>query len=268
MDNERANVWLGTGADETCAVSAALAAATAAGLLEGLSPPAVLLRSRGAPLSGRLGQTVMAFLHTTGLASASIEPPSLRALRRSSWRRQLLERPDVRLAAVTLLSSIVDAATRIALISIRPDDAAASVLNLLTRYAHPRLRLVLAASRERDALAAELNLACRLDLLVITGPIGHVHVAAVTRDRIAAELFGLALHDEPLLGSHELAGPWEDALVQRATELDLGVAVPSQLRVHHPPDVSGSVSEALNRIRLRLGVPPDAGTGEAFGMGA
>lgn len=256
LNDDVGNLWLGTGSDEAAAIAAAADAAHAAGQIPSVASPAVLLPSHRDLVLGSQGQAVLARLVEYGLAARPVEPPSVLGLRGASWTRLKLRRPDVRLTDVTLLSSVVQAGTRIAVIAIRPDAVGPTALNVLTRYAHPRLRVLILASRECDALAAEVNLACRLDLLVVVGPLANVHVAAVTRDRIAGELVGLALRDEPHLASREVVGPWEDALVQRATELDLGVAVPSQLRFHQPARFPPRASDALDRLRLRLGMAP------------
>jgi hypothetical protein len=51
-------------------------------------------------------------------------------------------------------------------------------------------------------------------------------------DLIAAELAGLALWTASLPEGLERIGPWEDPVVQRATELDFGVQHPSDLVLH------------------------------------
>jgi hypothetical protein len=210
-------------------------------------------------LSGPLGRTVLASLAARGVDASLVEPPRLFDLRGGpQWRHLPLSRPDARLAEVSLPATVVAARSRVALAAVQPDGTAPIALDLLARYAHPRLRLLLRTAWEREALAAELNLVCRLDLLVISGALAGVYVAAVTGDRIAAELVGLALREDPMVAEREMSGPWEDTLVQRATELNLGVRLPSQLRLHQPPDLPAGVAAALDRIRLRLGVPLDA----------
>jgi hypothetical protein len=57
---------------------------------------------------------------------------------------------------------------------------------------------------------------------------GYV-VCMWARDLVAAELAGLGLWLANLPKERERIGPWEDPVVQRATELDLGVKLPSEL---------------------------------------
>lgn len=255
-DEAAGHVWLEVGPDEAAAVTAALDAAETAGDLPRLPAPAALLSSHRALAGGPPRRAVVASLAAHGVDAHPVEPTGWLGPRGGTrWRRLPLTRPDVRLAEVSLPVAVVEARSRIALAAVRSDDVAPIALDLLTRYAHPRLRLVLRTAREREALAAELNLACRLDLLIVCGILGTIHVAAVTRDVIAAELLGLALREDPFVTSRELSGLWEDAVVQRATELDLGVALPSQLRLHQPREAPVGVSAALDRIRLRLGIP-------------
>jgi hypothetical protein len=52
-----------------------------------------------------------------------------------------------------------------------------------------------------------------------------------TSDQIAAELVGLAIRQAKRDAADEEVGPWQDPLVQRATELDLGVRVPAQIAI-------------------------------------
>ncbi|MDP8910233.1 MAG: hypothetical protein M3N47_14220, partial [Chloroflexota bacterium] len=212
-----------------------------------------------ASAQGPVARELQGALANYDIKAARVEPLGLRTLTDGAlWRRVALSRPDTRLAEVRLPAAVVDAPARIAFATVNPDRGAPIALDVLTRYTHPRLRLLLRAAPDREALAAEVNLACRLDLLMVVGVLGAVPVAAITRDRIAAELIGLALREDPVLSSRELAGLWEDKLVQRATELDLGVAVPSQLRLHLPSTLPADAGAALDRILLRLGLPPRA----------
>ena len=259
LEQELGKVWLCTGEDQSSAVAAAVHAAGTAGLLRSLPGTAVLLPAQRTSAQGSHKWELLSALTEFDIEAESIEPRRLRLLANDQlWRRVVLSRPDTRLAEVRLPAAVVEAPARIALATVHPNRDTPIALDVLTRYTHPRLRLLLRAAPDREALAAEVNLACRLDLLMVVGVLGAVPVAAITRDRIAAELFGLALREDPVLSSRELAGLWEDKLVQRATELDLGVTVPTQLRVHLPSALPADTAAAFDRILLRLGLPPHA----------
>ncbi len=256
-DQQFGHVWLRTGADHPSAVAAAVQAAGTAGVLRALPRTAALLSTHRTLAQGPVGQGLQGVLAEYGIKAEPVEPLGLRALTDGvRWHRDVLNRLDARLVEVRLPTVVVEAPARIALAAVHPDRHAPIALDVLTRFTHPRLRLLLRTAPDREALAAEVNLACRLDLLVITGQLGAVPVAVITRDLIAAELFGLAMREDPVLSSRELAGLWEDKLVQRATELDLGMAVPTQLRLHLPRTLPAVAAVALNRILLRLGLPP------------
>ncbi len=82
-------------------------------------------------------------------------------------------------------------------------------------------------------------------------------------DLIAAELAGLAVWTAAQPSGHDRLGPWEDPVVQRATELDLGVQLPSDLTLL-PAWVGSSADDAglatLNALTATLSsllnIPP------------
>jgi hypothetical protein len=106
-------------------------------------------------------------------------------------------------------------------------------------------------------LAAEIALALRPRLTVLVGALGPRSLVVATTDVVAAELAWLALRDDDGDPGRPAPGPWEDPVVQRATELDLGVRLPAQLDVAlrsadaAPDPVLAVVGE---RLRLRLGI--------------
>lgn len=104
-------------------------------------------------------------------------------------------------------------------------------LDLPSRYLHPRHRMRLLMADDRAARAVEIAAALppRESLIVLTLPLGTL--MAVTADLIAAELIALALSEICLGTSGELNQPWEDAVVQRATELQIGATARSDIRL-------------------------------------
>ena len=88
---------------------------------------------------------------------------------------------------------------------------------------------------------------------MIGGHAGADYLLAATCDPVAAELFALALSEGVLGSDLAFTGPWEDPVVQRATELELGVVVPHQIElvIHGDP---GDAWATLERIAGRIGV--------------
>jgi hypothetical protein len=127
----------------------------------------------------------------------------------------------------------------------------------LAAYADPRQALAARIDRATPGSQAELAAAipCRLILLTGHHPDDRRRfLALATPDLIAAELCWLALRDD----APEQLGPWQDSTVQRATELDLGARLPSQLHLIVAPPTSSldpALTALLERLRLRLGIP-------------
>lgn len=131
------------------------------------------------------------------------------------------------------------------------------VLDVAARYAHPRQRVRLVADAARGELAADIASAVRVDLNVVSLTLREGTFLAATTDPIAAELVALALSERCLGTTRAFTGPWEDAVVQRATELELGVLLPSRIRLvtaggaaHEP-----WADEIAEHVRRRLGIP-------------
>jgi hypothetical protein len=125
----------------------------------------------------------------------------------------------------------------------------------LAAYAHPGQALTARFSREHPGALAELATALRCRFYLCVGAHGGLRVAIATPDLIAADLVWLALRDE----AGEVLGPWQDPLVQRATELELGVRIPAELRLLVRTAKSDQLDPAplcmIERVRLRLGIP-------------
>lgn len=128
------------------------------------------------------------------------------------------------------------------------------VLDLAARYAHPLTRLRQLASHRRSDAAADFNLAVRPSRCVVGKRIGETVVVGIVDDPIAAELFALALADEDLGLAKAVTGPWEDRVVQRATELDVGIQIPRHLTVELATIPDTVLRTALERVMARIGV--------------
>jgi hypothetical protein len=96
------------------------------------------------------------------------------------------------------------------------------------RFAHPRQALGARLSSPRDGLTAEIALAVRPALVILSGTWSGCPLLIVSDDQVAAELAGIA-YRQLATSDPEPIGPWEHPLVQHATDLDLGIAMPSQI---------------------------------------
>lgn len=102
-----------------------------------------------------------------------------------------------------------------------------------TQYIDPRLSVSLLHPSRREPKVADVALAISPTIagtLLIGQHLGYV-VCIWARDLVAAELAGLGLWSANLPDRHDRFGPWEDPVVQRSTDLDLGALVPSDLSI-------------------------------------
>jgi hypothetical protein len=171
------------------------------------------------------------------------------------WRSVTLAPPDGPPYQIGLPEGLVGAAPRWIVTDV---DAVAGrgpyVLDLVARHAHPVHRARMLADRQRADMAVEANLAAAPALCIAGQRLGEGTLVAVTSDPIAGELVALALADRHLARAGDLTGPWEERVVQRATELELGIQVPAQLAI----EVAGSPDRAagamIHGIASRIGV--------------
>jgi hypothetical protein len=135
------------------------------------------------------------------------------------------------------------------------------VIAVWSRFTESRLRLGSSLSGHREGLAAEIALAFRPDAIVVTGELHGIPVAVAGNDQIAVELVARALASliSPNLIPDVATGPWEAPLVQRATELGLGVTLPSQITlVPHwagPASDSSFIPKLIGQLERALGIP-------------
>lgn len=205
-----------------------------------------------------LASAVRSAFRNSGAASRLLLPPNPVAAmidRRMSWKELKVQAPDRPAMTIGLPARLAGPE---AVWTVTNVDAVGGsgpyVLDLIARYAHPRTRLRLLASRRRSDAVVDVNLAVRPAGCVVGRTMVDAVVVGVTHDPIAAELFALALADEGLAPNRAVTGPWEDRVVQRATELELGVQIPQQLRVRLLPAGDSVARTSLVRILARIGV--------------
>ena len=155
-----------------------------------------------------------------------------------------------------LPASLLDATRLICVVDLdRVAKTGPFVLDLLARYVSPVDRLRIIASRERSVLVTEVNLAQRIDSIVISRMVDGQRVNVVTSDLVAGELSALTLSEMVVGGQRQWQTPWEDAVVQRATELELGARIPNDIRViAQNPVTLPVVASTLTALHLRMGI--------------
>ena len=130
------------------------------------------------------------------------------------------------------------------------------VLDLPSRFLHPVDRVKLLARPDRQWLVADIAAPVLPSVSFVSTAVAGGWLAIVTTDPVAAELWALVLAERHLDQRMEMQGPWEDAAVQRATELELGVRIPTQIRLRFAAGVSlpESASGLLAQVGQRLGM--------------
>lgn len=268
MPHSLTPLWVAVGAEAGAATDAALDRILSE--IPALAPPVQIVLGKREHVPGPVIAAIRSRIAGVDGLSA---PPSVAgqalAMARSAdyWRTIPLDQPGTMLASVALPAALLAAGSAIYVVHSRRDrrdDPLA--LDLLARFVHPRLALLLRADADRAGLTAEINLAARPRLILLRASLPPWSLVVATTDLVAAELFGLAFREHFLPPGTEITGPWEDRLVQRATELELGAAVPDQLELRivpcsprfdpaHPPP---EVMQVLNDVNTRLGIarPP------------
>ena len=156
-------------------------------------------------------------------------------LRRSYWMDVDVDARAPRLRRVRLPRALMESDAVVGVADLRGMGKTRPLiaLGLWAPLAAPVQRIGSLITGAREGLTAEIGLAIEPAALVVVmrisapGPL----VGIVSSDPIATELAALAVWQSRLPSSIDLPGPWEDPLVQRATELGLGVSQPSQLGV-------------------------------------
>lgn len=175
---------------------------------------------------------------------------SQRAVRLPHWRGPFAP-GEIRLDTNVLSSSRLVAVVNLDLIGQRGPF----VLDLLARYLSPMARAKLITLPNRIETIARINLTRRFDRIVITRKLLKGEVWIETNDPIAGELVCLALSEDLLPGGRSMTSPWEDELVQRATEHDLGARYPGDIRAELLPGyVRSDPDPVLMALHLRLAI--------------
>jgi hypothetical protein len=151
---------------------------------------------------------------------------------------------------------LVDAPNVMAVINLgRVGATGPFALDLLARYLSPIVRARLIVSLDKLDIIARLNQVRPIDWFLIVRSTTRGPIWIETRDPIAAELAALALSEKMLPADRARQSPWEDDLVQRATELELGARYPGDIRLEYEAnDADPDVKEAIAALHLRIGI--------------
>lgn len=227
----------------------------------GCSP--VLILPSSLRRADRLASVVRAHLRGRGIASHLVLPtnPVAEFLRlganrsHESWSTVTLEPSDNPHRTIRMPARLVDGDR---IWTVTDVDAVSGrgpfVLDLLARYVHPVSRIRFVASPSRSDAAVEVNLAAKISVSVIGKEFGNFSMVGVTSDLVAAELFAIALADEDIAADRPVVGPWEDRVVQRATELDLGVRIPEELTISLSGAADKLARGTIERVASKIGV--------------
>lgn len=188
-------------------------------------------------------------------ASVTAALTNVRLSPTAGWVRAQVRPPDVpsssielpaRLAGIPLIWSVTD------IDAVR--GRGPYVLDLIARYLHPVSRLKLLASPRREDAVVDVNLIASPARCVIGMRIDGSAIAASVDDPIAGELVALALADELMATGQSATGPWEERVVQRATELQLGIRIPADVSVVPSGKLEGAAFDVVRRASERIGI--------------
>lgn len=164
-------------------------------------------------------------------------------------------------SAVQMPKGIVGAATIVAVNDLRgePAERPVIVLGIWSRFAGLKARVGVRVSPPEQGPAAEIALAVRPSLVLLADRWHERSLVVATADQIAAELVGLAIRQAMRNGDDEDIRPWQDPVVQRATELDLGVRIPDQIAIRarsigNTAETTDDLRALLADVAARLGV--------------
>lgn len=173
---------------------------------------------------------------------------------RRHWTTVNIDAGAQRLRSVKMPAALVGEQRLIAVNDLRGDnDIRPTVaIGMWALFAHPVVRAGARFAGARDGLTAEIALAVHPDRYVVIEadrPNG-LTFAVTSADPIATELFVLSLRQGRARVRGE--GPWEDALVQAATELDLGARTFEQIDIDAviSPTLSSAQQETAGRVLL------------------
>ena len=185
-------------------------------------------------------------------------------LRRGSyWTDVAVAARAQRLRSVRMPSALVGAQRMLAVNDLRgnSDSRPTIAIGLWALFSHPVVRFGARFGGTTDGLTAEIALAVHPDRYVVVDSDrkeGFTIVLA-TPDIIAAELIVLALRE--IQTRFRGVGPWEDPLVQAATDLNLGVRNAEEI------DIDALISPTLSSHQREAAAATLTQAAEIIGVG-
>jgi hypothetical protein len=197
---------------------------------------------------------VLALLDKQGHPTQGVMPPSSGLFSRFSagWTRLPAGHAEARFPEISVMSSLVP--PRRVLLLHDAQAATARPIESLLHYVHHRLAAAVRFSRPELGAAADVALGFNVAGVLVVAEIGGRQIVAATPDLVAGQLLALALQRLETPDDEDPIGPWEDPVVQRATELGLGVNHPGQLELRCLPENSERMAALSHQLHLLLGM--------------
>jgi hypothetical protein len=212
-------------------------------------PTTVLGRSAASPL----GHAVASYFEGRGFAVRLRTPPSWRdVLGGQRWTSVPIGNPAARYPMVSVPDEL--APPRPVIVIADLDVADAAPMDVPIGYVHPRLRLAVRMSHPDSGAAADVTLGFQLIAVLLSATVNERRITAATTDLVAGHLLALAIRTLLKPPDEDRTGPWEDAVVQRATEIGVGARHPGQLHLNCWPEESESLALLSDQICLVLGL--------------
>ena len=149
---------------------------------------------------------------------------------------------------------IVEAGHRSLVCALPARSGSVRPMSVLVDFVAPRQRLAVRLSPKHLGSIAEIALTVDPSLVLMVGQLGASPLVVMTTDIVAAELVWLAIANNAAIDQLAEIGPWEDPVIQRATELGSRLRLPFQFRfeiVCNPSDQR--LDETLERLVAELG---------------
>ncbi len=155
---------------------------------------------------------------------------------------------------------IVEAAQRSLVCALPARSGSVRPMSVLVDFVAPRQRLAVRLSPKHLGSIAEIALTVDPSLVLMVGQLGASPLVVMTTDIVAAELVWLAIAKDAEIDQLAEIGPWEDPVIQRATELGSRLRLPFQFRfeiICKPADqrLDETLERLVAQLGSRLGVP-------------
>lgn len=226
-----------------------------------------LASSRSQPVAELARQAFQAAGHRVVVLS----PPAAFPLRWGSSAKQLGAWTSVALSPLsdalshaTLPARLLAADPLVVINDVRhsTERRPSLALGIWRQFLHPKQRLLVNLAARRLPIDAELGALFRPRGIILLPYWAHGFLVVVSSDRIASELVGLAIHQATRFPALAFAGPWEDPIVQHATDLDLGIRLPADLIIEwrwlgaRDSAREADLARLADVVSSRLGVNP------------